>query len=223
MINAEILPNNTLRVKESTVSDGILFDKIHFTFPNTWKNYAKVAVFSTDEVEPIIVVLNASGELCCGTNTCYIPYEVLQHPGFYVSAFGVKGDSKATATRAFVDVLESGYAKGGAPADPTPDQYSQLLDIAQTALDTAESVRADADNGLFRGEKGEKGDTGPKGDKGDTGEKGEKGDPGIVENIDLNFNSNSENAQSGIAVAQAINQSLGIVEESLSTYFELEE
>ena len=223
MINAEILPNNILRVKETTVSDGVLFDKISFLFPEEWKNYDTVAVFSTDDVEPVSVMLNGTNELCCGLNECYIPHEVLQHPGFYLSVFGVKGDSKATTTKAFVDVLESGYASGNAPEEPTPDLCSQLIDLAHTALDTAQSVRNDADNGAFQGEKGEQGEPGPKGEKGEPGEKGEKGDPGNITNIDYTFDAQSENAQSGVAVAQAVAQGLGVVEAELSNYFEIKE
>ena len=62
----------------------------------------------------------------------------------------------------------------------------------------------------IQGEKGDKGDTGPQGPqgeqgpKGDTGPQGPKGDPGTVENIDQTYNPESANAQSGVAVEQAI-------------------
>lgn len=72
----------------------------------------------------------------------------------------------------------------------------------------------------LKGEKGDKGDTGPKGDKGDPfvysdftaeqlanlkGEKGDKGEAGDITNLDQSYNPLSPNAQSGIAVAEAIN------------------
>lgn len=38
------------------------------------------------------------------------------------------------------------------------------------------------------------------------GEKGDKGDPGQIENIDQTYNPTSENAQSGIAVAEAVTE-----------------
>lgn len=250
MIQATILPNNRLKIKESTVSDGVLFDKVQFLFPESWEKYTKTAVFSLADGTTISVVLNEKSELCTGKDECFIPFEVLQHPGFYISVFGVLGESKATATRDFVSVHQSGYALGDAPGEPTPNEYQQILALSQQAADIAQSVRTDADNGLFKGDKGDKGDTGPKGDKGDTGErgpqgamgprgaqgiqgiqgeKGEKGDkgdqgePGIIESIDLEFNAQSENAQSGKAVAQAVSKGLGIVETELSAYFTLEE
>ena len=224
MINVEVLPNGTLRVKEATVSDGVMFDKISFSLPDNWKNYMPCAIFSSENTEPITIVLNNSvNKLCCGKNQCYIPQEVLVHPGFYVSVFGVNGNSRSTTTSAFVEVFESGYTKGSAPMNPTPDQYTQLFSMTQDAINTAQSVREDADKGVFKGEKGDTGAIGPKGEKGDTGEKGEKGDPGIIENIDIAFNPESENAQSGKAVAQAVAKGLGIVETELSQFFEIKE
>jgi len=223
MITVTVLPNNTLNVAESTVSDGVLFDKVSFSFPKSWENFTKTALFSTEDGTAISVVLNESNPLCTAENQCYIPFEVLKFPGFYISVFGINGNSKATATREFVDVNESGYADGMAPSEPTPDQYSQILTVATAAAELAESVRTDADNGLFKGEKGDKGDKGDIGPKGETGEQGPKGDPGNIENIDTTYNPESENAQSGKAVAEAIENSLGMVESHLSAYFEIEE
>ncbi|MGI6279438.1 MAG: hypothetical protein ACOYJS_02635 [Acutalibacteraceae bacterium] len=250
MICAEILPNNILKVQETTVSDGVLFDKIRFLFPKEWEGYAKTAVFSLEDGTAVSVVLNENNRLCSGKDECFIPFEVLKYPGFYVSVFGVLGDSKATATRDFVPVKQSGYTLGDPPAEPTPDQYQQLIELASRASQIAQSVRDDADNGLFKGEPGPMGATGPKGEKGDKGdpgeagpmgppgpkgekgergpqgekgEKGDKGDPGEITNIDLYFNPNSANAQSGIAVAEAISNSLGAVETALSNFFTLTE
>jgi len=223
MITVTVLPNNTLNVAESTVSDGILFDKVNFRFPQSWQEFTKTAVFSLDDGETVSVVLTKENPLCTDENQCYIPFEVLKYPGFYISVFGILGDRKATATREFVRVNESGYALGDAPKEPTPDEYSQILNIAQDALDTAEALRLDAESGAFKGEKGDKGDKGDIGPKGDTGATGPKGDPGNIENIDVSYNPQSENAQSGKAVAEAIEKSLGTVESHLSAYFEIVE
>ena len=54
----------------------------------------------------------------------------------------------------------------------------QLLTTAETAAQTAASVRADADAGLFCGETGPQGPKGDKGDTGETGPAGPKGEPG---------------------------------------------
>lgn len=48
--------------------------------------------------------------------------------------------------------------------------------------------------------------------KGEKGEKGDKGDPGQIENIDQTYNPDSENAQSGIAVAEAVTEAKGYID-----------
>jgi hypothetical protein len=46
---------------------------------------------------------------------------------------------------------------------PTPDVYDELLKASHEAVEVANSVREDADAGVFKGEKGEKGDKGEAG------------------------------------------------------------
>lgn len=208
MIKATIY-GNMLNVENCTVSDGVMFETVQFVFPQKWKNYQKTATFKSAEGEQYNIVLNSLSNLCVNENECFIPHEVLNSPHFYLSVFGVCGESIATTPEVKVNVLQSGYGEGAKPEEPTPTLYQQLMDLANETKAIAQSVRNDADNGLFNGEKGEKGDTGEqgvKGEKGDTGEqgpKGEKGDTGEV-SIDPEYNSESDNAQSGKAVAKAI-------------------
>ena len=104
---------------------------------------------------------------------------MLQQPGkVEVSAFC--GDLH-TANIAVVPVEKTGYKSGETPKDPTPDVYDQLAKMVQEAVDTANSVREDADAGDFDGEQGPagpQGETGPQGSKGDTGETGPQGPKG---------------------------------------------
>lgn len=235
MINVDVLADGTAIAYQDTVSDSVNFEKIKFKFPESWNGYTKNAVFRNGSTV-VNVVLDESSELCTGEDECYIPYEIIKSPLFTVSVFGINGDSVATSVRASVKVRQSGYELGDLPADPTPTEYQQLIGITEEAKAIAQSVRDDADNGAFKGEKGdtgpqgiqgEKGDTGiqgpsgPKGDKGDAftyedftseqlealkGEKGDKGDPGIIENIDQTYNPQSTNAQSGTALAEIISE-----------------
>lgn len=197
MIKADIFENGEIFVYNNTVADSVMHEKISFNFPDCWSGYTKTVVFGNGETL-LNVILNGDDRLCSGKDECYIPYEVIKAPEFTVSVFGTLGKSRITTLQARVNVRESGYANGDSPSDPTPTVYEQLINIAnetkQLADETkqiAQSVRADADNGVFKGEKGDKGDTGAqgiqgeKGDKGDTGaqgiqgiqgEKGEKGD-----------------------------------------------
>lgn len=203
MIFAKVEENGVLKVFESTVSDSVQFDTIRFTFPKRWEGYAKTVLFRNGETA-VSVLLNAENGLCVGQDECYIPHEVLAAPSFTVSVSGVSGDRLATTSEAVVTVLQSGYGEGDPPEDPTPSEYQQIIGIMTAAETLAQSVRDDADAGLFRGERGDKGDKGDPGNTGPKGDKGDKGDPGEDAVTDQTYDPMSENAQSGTAVAQAI-------------------
>ena len=219
MIKVDVINDGRICVYNDTIADSVMYEKIRFKFPDCWSGYTKTVVFRNGETL-LNVILNGDDRLCTGKDECYIPYEVIKSPGFTVSVFGTLGESRITTSQASVKVRESGFGNGDSPSDPSPTVYEQLIDIAnetkQLADETrqiAQSVRTDADNGVL---KGDKGDTGPQGEKGDSftyndftteqlaalkGEKGEKGDSVI---IDQTYTPESENAQSGKAVAEAI-------------------
>lgn len=206
LINIDIFDGGRIVTYGTAVADSVLFEKIHFNFPAEWDGFAKTAVFTNGETK-ISVVLNENGKLCTGENECCIPHEVIKAPAFTVSVFGVSGDKRATTQIAQVSVKPSGYGEGAAPADPTPTEYEQLVAIANSAEQLAQSVRSDADSGAFKGDKGEQGNKGDKGDTGAVGakgDKGDKGDPGKDAVIDRAYSPTSENAQSGKAVAEAL-------------------
>lgn len=239
MIKANI-HDKKLFVENLTVSDSVKFDTVKFTFPDSWNGYTKTVVFKTEDEKTINVVLDMVNPLCVNENECYIPHEVIKSPCFYLSVFGVLGDSVATTTQVRVPVLQSGYAVGDEPKEPTPTEYQQLINLASQTKIIAETVREDADKGLFKGEKGdkgdqgiqgvqgiqgEKGDIGPQGPqgiqgvqgvqgkKGEKGEKGDKGDDGSIINLDQTYSPDSENAQSGKAVAEVTNPLINEIEE----------
>lgn len=107
---------------------------------------------------------------------CHVPYEVLQNKGqFSVSAFC--GDLH-TATAETVLVMQSGYRDGIEPGEPEPDVYSQIVSMVNEAVETANSVREDADAGLFIGPQGPAGETGETGPQGPAGEPGPAGETG---------------------------------------------
>ena len=198
MVNASILGKKLTITGQPIIADAVKFETIKFTFPSEWSGYQKTAVFSNDNGVQLNIVLNSENPLCVDEDECYIPYEVLNYPEFYISVFGIKGESIATTTKEHVRVIESGYALGDQPGEPTPSEYQQIINLTSNAVSIAQSVRDDADKGLFKGDKGEQGVRGEKGDpfrysdftpeqlaslKGDTGAqgirgpKGEKGDP----------------------------------------------
>lgn len=206
LINIDIFDGGRIVTYGTAVADSVLFEKIHFNFPAEWDGFAKTAVFTNGETK-ISVVLNENGKLCTGENECCIPHEVIKAPVFTVSVFGVSGDKRATTQIAQVSVKPSGYGEGATPAEPTPTEYEQLVAIANSAEQLAQSVRSDADSGAFKGDKGEQGNKGDKGDTGAVGakgDKGDKGDPGKDAVTDRAYSPTSENAQSGKAVAEAL-------------------
>ena len=179
MICAEIKNNGEISVYESTVSDGVKHETVKFKFPTEWKDYKKTAVFGY-EGNIYNVTLDMQNVLCVSEDECYIPHEVLKPPMFTLSVFGVQGDKIATTEQIGVKVKTSGYALGDEPEEPTPNEYLQIISIMKDTQEIANSVRNDADNGLFKGEKGDNGLQGEKGEKGEKGDKGDKGDPGEI-------------------------------------------
>lgn len=110
--------------------------------------------------------------------SCHVPYEVLKNKGqFSVSAFC--GDLH-TATAETVLVMQSGYRDGIEPGEPEPDVYSQIVSMVNEAVETANSVREDADAGLFIGPEGPAGETGATGPQGPAGERGPVGETGLT-------------------------------------------
>ena len=164
MICVEVHSNNVLALRSDTlsnaVSDSIKHETIKFLFPDNWNNYQKTAVFSAVGVEPINVLLCEESSLCLSKDECYIPFEVLKGDCFEVSVFGVLDETLATTTKEQIEVLQSGYTLGDQPSEPTQSEYSQILQMVIDTKQIAQSVRDDADNGVFKGEKGEKGDKG---------------------------------------------------------------
>lgn len=127
------------------------------------KNYvtAKFIDINKDWKNPITAIFGAYTQILDENGECEVPWVVLKNPGsFSVSAFC--GDL-ITANKVIVPVLESGYIEGQTPTPPTQDVYSQLVSMVQNAIDTADSVRDDADAGKFDGEQGPQGPQGEPG------------------------------------------------------------
>ena len=185
MIKIIVTPQNNIASENLTIADSVNFETVKFSFPDNWQGYLKTAVFSYKDEEPIKVVLENGSNLIVGENECKIPFEVIKAPQFSVSVFGIKGDSIATTPKAVIKVLESGYCPDAKnPSVPTPSEYQQIIGLLDETKQIAESVREDANAGLFKGDKGDKGDRGEQGVQGLQGEQGiqgiqgEKGDKG---------------------------------------------
>ncbi len=209
MIYSEVKGQKITTHQDTVVADSVNFLAMKFDFCKEWNGYSKTAVFYVPEKNiSVYIVLDELTDNCVGAETYLVPFEVITEPGFNVSVFGVKDDSRITTNESFVEVIKSGLKSAQLPQNPTLSEYEQILLMSTSAKEIAQSVRNDADSGIFIGPKGDKGDkgekgepftysdfndeqlaalkgekgdtgaTGPKGAKGDKGDKGDKGNTG---------------------------------------------
>ena len=138
-----------------------------FRFGAEWDGLAKkVTFYPLDGSDPVYLIVS--------DDKVEIPQEIMRCAGVnrYVVS-GCKNEDVLISITGEIDVLDSLSPDGVSAEEPTPTQMEQVMTMMQRAVDVAQSVRDDADNGVFDGEKGdtgEKGERGEKGDKGDTGE-----------------------------------------------------
>ena len=145
--------------------------QVRFCFSPEWEGLTRTAVFRAGQVS-VSCLLDEE-------NCCTVPWECLQTAGTHLMV-GVYGTRAQEVVLPTVECSLGLICTGAQPAEntpqePTPTLVQQLLTTAEAAAQTAASVRADADAGLFCGETGPQG---PKGDKGDTGETGPAGPKG---------------------------------------------
>ena len=161
---------------ETVVSDSVKYLTVRFEYSKDWNDYTKTAVFFANDGSVYSVVMLEGNDLYLGENICYVPHEVLKYPRFEISVYGVLDDSVITSGKAVIEVTKSGYCEGETPADPTPTEYQQIISAVESVKEIAQSVRDDADRGVFDGK------------------------DAIT---DQTYNPESGNAQSGKAVAEA--------------------
>lgn len=141
-------------LKPDVVTTGMVGAPVHFTFDGDWTGITgRTAVFRCGDAERQALV-GSDG-------TCAIPCEVLTVPGarLYIGVYGAKASGETwPAPTPFCDcgTVQPGAAVTDDAASVTPSLVQQILSVAQ-------SVRDDADDGAFQGEKGDKGDTGDTG------------------------------------------------------------
>ena len=137
------------------VEDTLNYLTCHFTFDGSeWKNTIKTAYFKNRATEKIY------SSLIADDGTCTVPWESLTDKGFVeFSAAGERENYRITT--GIESFYNSKTVYGGEPSEPpTPDQYDQLIALAQETKEIAESVREDANEGKFDGEPGKQGNPG---------------------------------------------------------------
>ena len=163
----------TLRQQEQLTSGSVNIHSVQFTFSADWNGLTRVAVFRGGG-ESISLLLDE-------TDRCMIPWEVLRVPRCYLEAgvYGTRGEAVVMPTKwVCLGQIFPGTTPGEAAQEPTPDIYQQIMASAQEAVETAKSVRKDADTGVFLGPPGPRGPQGPQGIPGPQGETGPAGPEG---------------------------------------------
>lgn len=149
-----------LQVLESELltSGSVNIYQAEFDFSEEWDELDKTIVFESDG-EKISVLLDDTG-------SCSIPWEVLQTDGYHLRAgvLGTQGGQVVLPSIwADLGIIRCGTTNGDNMQPPTPDIYSQILEVAEEAKEIAQSVRDDADAGEFDGDTGAPGPQGPPG------------------------------------------------------------
>lgn len=135
-----------LKITEAPIlaSGGQNETSVVFTFCEKWDGFVKTAIFYRDENEVYYCVLDAE-------NTCVVPWEVCSESGtFYMGVFGDKDGTRRTSTTVRYKVKRGAVTDDLYPSDPTPDVYSQIMDMVMDAQDN--SVRV-TEQDLSEGEK----------------------------------------------------------------------
>ena len=144
---------NTLTIlnKEPITTKNSKYLYAQFSFDMDWANKVKTAIFyqRPNDVKQVILT----------NNGCLIPWEALELPGnLYIGVYGTQGTTRITTNVVSIMCQEGSFRKGTPPREPTKSVYEQIIDGLKEALDIAQSVRDDADNGLFDGKPGEDGE-----------------------------------------------------------------
>lgn len=165
----------TVRRREPITSGSVGVYLVQFQFSADWDGLAKTAVFRAAGADSVSVLPDENG-------VCSIPWEVLEKPKvrLQVGVCGTNGESVVLPT-IYADMGEILFGADTGVSEtqpPTPSIYEQILEQVATAVETANSVREDADSGKFTGAQGPQGAAGPIGPEGPPGPPGEDGPPG---------------------------------------------
>lgn len=129
------------------ITTGSVGLSVSFAFDAAWSGLQKTAIFRGSGMAVDLVL---SGDAAT------VPPEVLTIPGgdLRVGVWGADPDGNViipTVWATVGEIVPGAAPSGFDPDPPTPSWAAQVQEIAQDALDTANSVREDADAGAFDG------------------------------------------------------------------------
>ena len=142
---------------KTTVVKSVKVSKVAFDFDESWKDLNVFACFKNSNIgNEYIIKITEPYET-------EIPWEVLEVAGkLEVGALGLNdnGIVKPTIWCAVSDIVNGVSTDGTIPADATPNVVAQITEIADNAVNIAQSVRDDANAGKFNGKDGKDGVSG---------------------------------------------------------------
>ena len=114
-------------------------------FDGSWDGYGKSAVFFRKGEPDVYEAVMQEG------NTCEVPHEVLDKPGFIIIGVrGVKDDKVYTSTLVSYKV-ENGAPEGtGESVPPTPDVYQQILSNYGNAIQAINQEKSDREKAIAK-------------------------------------------------------------------------
>lgn len=174
---------------DTKLTSGSVGRRVTFVFDSAWDGLLKTAVFKVgDDCKDWYL-----GE---GTE-CSFPWELLKHENVgkpvSIGVCGMRGEDTVYPTiYTYIGELAQGATASDDPSiPPTPELVQQFINLVEESKDIAQSVRDDADNGMFDGD---------------------------AAHTDQVFNPQSKNAQSGIAIDNFVKQ-LGTIKDVTSETF----
>ena len=143
-------------------------ETLEFAFSAEWNGLTKRVTFYPVDGSPVSVLYE--------DEPINIPAEVTASAG--VAQFtlsGIRDGAVLISVTGYLDVFDSNDPVGDPAVQPTPSDVSRIISLMNEAVACADSVREDADNGLFNGRDGHDGQDGEPGPRGADGAPGADG------------------------------------------------
>lgn len=176
MINFSANSRSACATSDDAITTGSVGIPIQLNLSADFAGLAKTLVFSAGTTSVDLALVGDAAEAT-------VPPDVLTTPGAMLKigiyAADASGNIVIPTVYAFAGEIAQGAEPSGVdPAAPTPSWVAQVQQAASDAMETANSVREDADAGKFDGEQGPPGPVGPQGPIGPTGSPGPQGETG---------------------------------------------
>lgn len=155
-IKIEVTGAQAVLTQSCLLTGGMVGVSVEFTFDGVWDGLMKTGVFRAGGRTVSYPYMEDETQ---------IPWEVLNKSGctLYIGVCGCNEDGSVVIPTVWVaaGTIQPGADPEADPGmDPALPVWKQNEDIARQAVEIAESVRADADAGVFAGPQGEQGEPG---------------------------------------------------------------